>query len=710
MTDMTVDDAQETADDRNPDIQNIIEEFKKREKIRAIIAFSGGADHEDDEESRRVIQEAIRVFRSHGVAILTGGTEGGIPQIASTEAKNSNLPTVGIFPKRAKKVLKNLDLAIPVEAVYGQSDWGDESALFAKVADAIIVIGGGAGTTIELAHAMKINEGRIAKAADSAKKVNSNTDMGANDASPLPIFIVPIKGFGPVADIFEAARIFKPFAIQKSLPTSPNYKSGSEAAHFLLSQLGLTEGSKATISSPRTLAVRQLEGCDDLMPAEVLQRKKLVDVIERIVESFGFVPIQTPAMEHTDLLDGIAGEKLDAQIFRFVNSNRKSVSLRYDLTLPLAKFFALHNQKLRIPFKRYEVGAVWRMETQTEENRLTQFTQFDFDIVGSGSRLAELEIVQLLHTIFTELRIPKFKIRINNWKLWTGIFEKIQAQDKLLPFLSEFDHQYKSRRSLEEILSDLGRTFKLSDDGIATIQDFLSLPEKEGAGIFDGLGAFLSGSSTGLQGIGELKELHDSLVSFGMNQGELKVDIALTRGSFAYYTGLLCEVSQGAGRETTSLGGGGRYDNLLNRFLNQKEVVPAVGASITLELLLEALKNMGLAAGLVDVLIGKIDQCDNPELMKVGSALRNHGIKTAFYYGADSSEKQVQYAKSQGAQIVVRVSSNLGSVTLELLNLLTGDVITGISTGDITASVRQQLEKNSQQTATLRSADMHWIA
>lgn len=656
--------------------------FKRSKGVKAIIAFSGGAD-EDNSDVKEVIRDAIEVLRHYQVAILTGGTQGGIPEMASAEAADKKLPTIGIFPIRAQaKVLDKLDLKISVDATYEESDWGDESSLFAKVADGIIVIGGGAGTSLEFAHAMKLNEKRIKDGL-------------------LPTFVVPIKGFGGVADIMDAARIFKPSVIDRSIPHWPNYGDGAGAAFFLIDHLKISR--KVDRSVFRRFKVRQVAGFEDLLPDAVLARQRVVSVIEEAARSRGFLPMETPALEYTELLEGMAGEQLDTQLFKFVDCDRKSVSLRYDHTIPLARVMAQYKDRLTLPFKRYQVGPVWRMETDTRGSQLRQFTQFDFDIVGSPSPVADLEILLLAHSVFSRLSIPGFKLRITNWKLWAAVFQMIEAEDLLPLFLCEFDKQSKTDRPVDLILDDLGGKLDIAQPLMSKVKEFLRFVDEPAADLFQELSQWLKGYEIGEQGLRELKAVYEALLKIEGVEAVLVVDIGLTRGSFEYYTGLLYEISQQpALREASgvsvprpaSLAGGGRYDNLLQKFSPDRREIPAVGGSIGLERLILAMDTSdpwGGAPSSIESVVAATPDVEISKLMQVTATLSSNGLRAVTYPDSIADERHIAYARSLGAPFVVILSKASDTVSLSLCATKNGLMITGLSEEEVCTRIRNSL-------------------
>ncbi len=324
------------------------------------------------------------------------------------------------------------------------------------------------------------------------------------------------------------------------------------------------------------------KGTRDFSPAEVARRQYIIQTMRNHFERFGFQPIETPSFENSETLMGKYGEEGDRLIFRILNSGdylakadegslkaldsaklANSISekaLRYDLTVPFARYVVQHRNELEFPFKRYQIQPVWRAD-RPQKGRFREFYQCDADVVGSKSLWQEVELIQLYDAVFHDLGLKGCTIKINNRKILSGIAEVIGAQEKLINFTVALD-----------------KLDKIGADGVRAEMIQKGIPEhslEQLSPLFAFTGSFadklrqlrelLATSQSGLEGIAELEFINDQISALGLKSSNFELDVTLARG-LNYYTGAILEVAPPAGISMGSIGGGGRYDDLTGIF------------------------------------------------------------------------------------------------------------------------------------------------
>ena len=321
------------------------------------------------------------------------------------------------------------------------------------------------------------------------------------------------------------------------------------------------------------------KGTRDFSPMEMAKRNYIFDTIKQAYQLYGFQQIETPAMETLGTLMGKYGEEGDKLLFKVLNSgdylNKVSdeelkernalhlaaklceKGLRYDLTVPFARYVVMHREELQLPFKRYQMQPVWRAD-RPQKGRYREFWQFDGDIVGSDSLLNEVELMQIVDTVFTRFGV-RVQIKINNRKILSGIAEVIGAAEKIVDITVAIDKLDKI--GLENVNAEL-REDGLSDDQIAKLQPIITL-EGSNDEKLNTIAEVLASSETGLKGVEELRYILDTLKTLGLNN-EIQLDLTLARG-LNYYTGAIFEV-KALDVPMGSILGGGRYDNLTGIF------------------------------------------------------------------------------------------------------------------------------------------------
>ena len=430
------------------------------------------------------------------------------------------------------------------------------------------------------------------------------------------------------------------------------------------------------------------KGTRDFSPVEVSKRNYIISIMRRHFENYGYQPIETPSFENSETLMGKYGEEGDRLIFKILNSGDKigkadvkafeeqnfarfsnslsEKALRYDLTVPFARYVVQNQSEIEFPVKRYQIQPVWRAD-RPQKGRFREFYQCDADVVGSTSLWQEVELVQLYDSIFTELRLEGVTIKINNRKILTGIAEVIGASDKLIDFTVALD-------KLDKIGAD-GVKKEMLEKGISEIAILKMQPLFHFTGTIQEkiqkLSDLLSNSDQGMKGIEELQFICDNVIKLGLQKAILDLDITLARG-LNYYTGAIFEVEAPKGVNMGSIGGGGRYDDLTGIFGLKN--MSGVGISFGLDRIYLVLEELNLFPQTVitstKVLFLNLGKLQEYESMQAIQKLRQSNIKSEMYPDAVKMDKQFKYAEKREIPFVVKEISN-GQFTLK--NIVTGE-------------------------------------
>jgi histidyl-tRNA synthetase len=389
---------------------------------------------------------------------------------------------------------------------------------------------------------------------------------------------------------------------------------------------------------------RTLRGFRDYLPEAMMPREWIIDTARRVYRSYGFRPIDTPALEYLEILTGKGSDETDKQLYRFQDHGGRDVGLRFDLTVPLARFVAQHSQQLGLPFKRYHIATVWRGEN-TQAGRYREFMQCDFDTIGVTELTADIEMALVINDLFVALGIERFTIRVNHRAVLNGLLEKIDLADSTAAVLRAPDKLGKI--GAEGVVAELERTAHTSE---AQNTQLLALGSIDGdnAAILDALAQLVAGNATGERGVAELRELSAAVAAAGVPVGRVKFDPSIARG-LDYYTGVVVETQLDELPEIGSVASGGRYDNLAAMFT--KEKLPGVGASLGLDRLLTALQELGrlpTAKTPAPALVCMFDATRRNDYLKLAAQLRAAGVGVEVYPEAKKLGKQLQYADKQG--------------------------------------------------------------
>ncbi|WP_169051709.1 histidine--tRNA ligase [Flavobacterium sp. H122] len=433
------------------------------------------------------------------------------------------------------------------------------------------------------------------------------------------------------------------------------------------------------------------KGTRDFSPAEVAKRNYIFNTIRKHFERFGFQPIETPTFENSETLMGKYGEEGDRLIFKILNSgnyffNKKKIelpksieslqvnsaetisvdelielnqftnkisekALRYDLTVPFARYVVQHQNEIEFPFKRYQIQPVWRAD-RPQKGRFREFYQCDADVVGSTSLWQEVELVQLYDAVFSDLGLKGVTVKINNRKILSGIAEVIGASDKLIDFTVALDKLDKiGEDGVKKEMLEKG----ISDEAIEKVQPLFNftgtITEK-----LEKLSQLLATSTEGLKGVEELRFICENVLEIGLQDSKLDLDVTLARG-LNYYTGAIFEVSAPEGVAMGSIGGGGRYDDLTGIFGLKN--VSGVGISFGLDRIYLVVEELGLFPETVTstskAIFLNFGETEAKYAMKAIAKLRNEGIKVELYPDNAKIGKQFQYADKRGIPFAIIV-------------------------------------------------------
>jgi histidyl-tRNA synthetase len=425
---------------------------------------------------------------------------------------------------------------------------------------------------------------------------------------------------------------------------------------------------------------RLLRGFRDYLPSQMNARLKMISTIRKVYELYGFQPLETPAQEYRVTLMGY-GEENAKQIFSFKNPEEEEVSLRFDLTVPLARVVAQYPD-LQLPFRRYQVAPVWRAD-KPDPGRFREFMQFDLDSVGTSSMAADTEIICGMYDTLRALGFERFRVRFSDRKVLDSLMDfsgiPRESAHNVFRILDKLD-----KIGLDGVAAELtaGRVdasgdkiagMGLSDAQVSRIKQFLALPSGRRKEVLASLAGLFSAVTSAKEAIGELGAICDSLDTLGIPEENVVLDLSIARG-LDYYTGPVFEANLNDAPEFGSVFGGGRYDGLVERFLGKK--IPAVGASIGVDRLLAAMQKLGLAnlaPSTAQVLVTVMEPARIVEYQKLTRELRQAGVNTEMYLGEETSlGKQLQYANRQQIPIAVIVGSDefaKGEVTIKNLML-----------------------------------------
>ena len=417
---------------------------------------------------------------------------------------------------------------------------------------------------------------------------------------------------------------------------------------------------KANIGIPK--------GTRDFNSKVMFRRNYIFKQVRSCFERFGYSPIETPSMENIETLTGKYGDEGDRLIFKVLNSGdflsktnvddkttSKSITkdiaskaLRYDLTVPFARFVVNNKNDISFPFKRYQMQNVWRAD-RPQKGRYREFYQCDADVIGSNSLLNEIELIQLCDEIFSELDIPNIQILINNRKILSAMIEMMFASDLFDEFVIILDKIDKI--GLDNVKKELLK-IGVSQEKIGTLDKFLNIQN------VSELSSLIGNSSIGQEGISEINFIFNNIENLGLKNSNIKFDISLARG-LNYYTGAIFEVKS-SDVEIGSIAGGGRYDDLTSIF--GLDNVSGVGISFGIDRIYLVMEELAVFPQNIDVsskvLLLNFGENESEYCLKLLQKLRKNKINSELYPSNDKIKKQMNYANNKGVQFVIMVGED----------------------------------------------------
>ena len=413
---------------------------------------------------------------------------------------------------------------------------------------------------------------------------------------------------------------------------------------------------------PDTVEPRLSRGLRDLLPDQMLARQRMIDTIRGVYELYGFVPLATPAIEFLDVLSGSAGQEAQQSIFRVTNPENEPLGLRFDLTVPLARVIAQYKELPR-PFRRYQVSPVWRAD-KPDKGRFREFTQFDLDSVGTVSEIADTEILAGMCDTLSALDVGRYLVRFSSRGLLNLLLKHAGIEEgrgvdvlRVLDKLDKVGIEKVRRELMDGYKDDSGDTIRgvgLTSDQVAKIERFLDIKGSRSEVVTQVTELFGAAEE-----IDVVEKISKHLYALGYSDDRVSLDLSIARG-LAYYTGPVFEAILLDAPQFGSVFGGGRYDNLVMRFLG--EAIPAVGASIGVDRLLAALDSLGRLdkrKATAQVLVVNMDPSLAGDYMEMTWELRRAGIPTELYVGMKKrAGQQLQYADQYDIPIALLYGSN----------------------------------------------------
>lgn len=402
-------------------------------------------------------------------------------------------------------------------------------------------------------------------------------------------------------------------------------------------------GSKALVKA------QTLKGFQDFLSGEVMLRNEVMRRIEAIFQTYGFAPVETPALEYLDVLLGAGGEETNKELFRLESPEGEAIALRFDLTVPFARLLSQYPEQIKAPFRRYAMGPVWRAD-KPGPGRFRQFTQVDIDAAGATAMAVDGEIIAVMCAVMAALEVPEYLVLINNRKLIDALLEDcgIVEPGRQKHVLRVIDKMGKAGAANVRLELGGGRVddsgdpipgVGLEDATIDRIMGFVAIAGESRSDILTAMEGALSGSPLAVEALGEMRELAEALEALGVDETRTRFDPSLARG-LDYYTGPVFEMILPQAPAFGTVMGGGRYNQLVERFAHQ--AIPCTGMSVGLDRLLAALLHLEAVRPVttpVQALVVTMGNVPKAETLKVARELREAGIRTETYF---ASKKKMQ--------------------------------------------------------------------
>ncbi len=441
---------------------------------------------------------------------------------------------------------------------------------------------------------------------------------------------------------------------------------------------------------------RTLKGFRDYLPQAMLPREELIDTARRVYRSYGFAPIDTPALEYLEILTGKGSDETDKQLYRFTDHGGRDVGLRFDLTVPLARVAAQYTQELGLPFKRYHIASVWRGEN-TQRGRYREFMQCDFDTIGTESVASDIETALVIFDLLKAIGIERFTIRVNHRGVLNGLLERLGLAEQSTVVLRAIDKLAKI--GPEKVAAEMAETAGATSEQAADVLRLASLTGSRDEVLAE-LEKLVAGSEKGESGVARVREVLAGVSAAGVSESQVVLDASIARG-LDYYTGMIYETLLGDLPEIGSVASGGRYDNLAETFTKQR--LPGIGASLGLDRLLAAMEELKLlpeSRTPAEVFVPLFDESMLPHLLPFCAKLRAAGLRVELFGEAKKLGKQLQYADRRGHRVALVVGPDEWAAgECQVKNLSDGSSAVVII-GNVVETVRGLLEGDGAATST----------
>lgn len=438
---------------------------------------------------------------------------------------------------------------------------------------------------------------------------------------------------------------------------------------------------------------RTLSGFMELLPGKQIQMERMMEVLRKTYSLYGFAPLDTPAIEDAQILLAKGGGETEKQIYRFTKGD-SDLALRFDLTVPLAKYVALHYNDLAFPFRRYQISKVYRGE-RAQRGRFREFYQADIDIIGDGKLdiLNEAEIPAIIYRVFRGFGLTKFQIRVNNRKILTGFYEMLGLSEKSGDIMRTVDKLDKIGKEKVRVL--LLEDCNITEEQADEILKFISITGSNEA-VLVSLENYRGKNETFDFGLDELKAVTKNLSAFGVPEENFAVDLTIARG-LDYYTGTVYETTLLDHPEIGSVCSGGRYDNLAGYYIDKP--LPGVGISIGLTRLFYVLDEQGLInpelpSAPADALVIPMT-ADAGAAISLAEQLRGFGIKVQLYGEQKKFKQKMSYADKLGVPFAILLGEDeIAQEKCSVKNMRTGEQVT-LSTAEAAAYISESLSAQS---------------
>jgi len=427
------------------------------------------------------------------------------------------------------------------------------------------------------------------------------------------------------------------------------------------------------VSKQQRIQPRTLKGFRDYPPELMIPRERITETARRVYRSYGYAPIDTPALEYLEVLTGKGSEETDKQLYRFEDQGGRWVGMRFDLTVPFARFAAANHQQLGLPFKRYHVGPVWRGE-KPQVGRYREFVQADFDTVGSTGVASDVETVAVLHDVVHACGFDAFTVRLNHRGVLNGLLEKTGLADQSVAVLRALDKLAKIgadnvRAELQEVA---GASAAQADELLA-----LAAVEGDNRAVLAEVGRLVAGSEAGEAALQRLGAVLEGAEAAGVDPSRVRLDPSIARG-LDYYTGLVLETTLDDLPGIGSVASGGRYDDLAGLYTSQ--ALPGIGASLGVDRLLAAMEELGRlgeARTPADALVVYFAEDRLVDYLRLAAALRAGGVSAELFPEPKKLGKQLQYADKKGFRVaVIAGPDELERGNCQIKHLATGESVT----------------------------------